>query len=122
MSEQIIGRKKELKILEDVLSSESAEFIAIYGRRRIGKTYLIRQFFSRAGGIFFEQTGNDENIKSQLKNFSGSLSRTFYTNVEVAVQKNWMDALRQLTNAIENTPKNKRITIFFDELPWLATK
>ena len=122
MSEKIIGRKKELKILDEILSSESAEFVAIYGRRRIGKTYLIKQFFSSVGGIFFEQTGSDESLKSQLKNFSESLSRAFYTNIDVAVQRNWMDAFRQLTTAIENTPRNKRITIFFDELPWIATK
>jgi len=122
MADQIIGRKKELKVLEDVLSSESAEFIAIYGRRRIGKTYLIKQFFDRSSGIFFEQTGNDQNLKSQLKNFSESLSKAFYKNLDVAVQKNWMDAFRQLSIAIENTPKNKRIIIFFDELPWLATR
>jgi predicted AAA+ superfamily ATPase len=40
----------------------------------------------------------------------------------MAIQSNWMDALRQLTSAIENTPRNKRITIFFDELPWLCTR
>jgi AAA+ ATPase superfamily predicted ATPase len=122
MSEKIIGRKKELEILNDVLSSESAEFIAIYGRRRIGKTYLIKTFFSNSAGIFFEQTGNDSDIKSQLKNFSESLSKAFYKNLEVATQKTWMDAFRQLNTAIESTPKNKRITIFFDELPWLATR
>ena len=67
MSEPIIGRKKELKILEDALSSNSAEFIAIYGRRRVGKTYLIKQFFSRQSGIFFELVGNEDAMKNQLK-------------------------------------------------------
>lgn len=122
MNESMIGRKQELKILEEALLSKSAEFIAIYGRRRVGKTYLIKQFFGDQGGIYFEQTGNDENVKSQLKNFSESLSKAFYKNADMAIKTNWMDALRQLTVAIENTPKNKRITIFFDELPWLATK
>ncbi len=122
MNEPIIGRNKELKILNEALSSTSAEFIAIYGRRRIGKTYLIKQFFSRQNGIFFELTGNDENLKSQLKNFSESISKAFYKGIEIAVQASWMDALRQLSAAIENTPKNKRITIFFDEIPWLATR
>src|SRR5579872_2724939 len=121
MTEVIIGRKKELKILEESLLSNSAEFIAIYGRRRVGKTYLIKQFFGRQRGIFFELTGNEDNLRNQLKNFSISLSAAFYQNVEMAVQTNWMDALRQLTYAVENIPKNKRITIFFDELPWLAT-
>jgi AAA+ ATPase superfamily predicted ATPase len=121
MNETIVGRKKELRILEDALSSNSAEFIAIYGRRRIGKTYLIKQFFGKQRGIFFEQTGNQDKLKNQLKNFSESLSKAFYQDARMAVEANWMDALRQLTSAIEKTPQNKRITIFFDELPWLAT-
>lgn len=122
MNELIIGRKKEQRILEEALSSNSAEFIAIYGRRRVGKTYLIKQFFSNLNGIFFEQTGNEDNLKNQLKNFSISLSNAFYQGTEIAVQSSWMDALRQLTSSIEKSPKNKRITIFFDELPWLATR
>ena len=121
MAEPIIGRKKELKILDEALSSSSAEFIAIYGRRRVGKTYLIKHFFSQLRGVYFELTGNEDNLHNQLKNFSISLSAAFYQNAEMAVQVSWMDALRQLTSAIEKTPKNKRITLFFDELPWLAT-
>jgi AAA+ ATPase superfamily predicted ATPase len=120
---KIIGRQKEIKILENVLTSNSAEFIAIYGRRRVGKTYLIKNFFNKQSGIFFELTGlNDGNLKEQLSNFSISLSKVFYQNAEMAVQKSWMDALRQLNMAIENTAFNKRVTIFFDELPWLATR
>jgi len=122
MDEPIIGRKKELKILGDALSSNSAEFIAIYGRRRVGKTYLIKKFFGSQSGVFFEQTGNEDTMKNQLKNFSISLSNTFYPGAEMAVQPSWMDAFRQLNIAIENLPKNKMVTIFFDELPWLATK
>ncbi len=123
MENQIIGRQKEIKILENTLSSKSAEFLAIYGRRRVGKTYLIKQFFNKQAGIFFELTGlNDGSLKDQLVNFSNSLSSVFYQGAEMAVQKTWMDALRQLTSAIENTPLNKRIIIFFDELPWLATR
>src|SRR3990167_10867644 len=118
MDEPIIGRKKELKILEHALASNSAEFIAIYGRRRVGKTYLIKKFFGRQNGIFFEQTGNEDTLRNQLKNFSNALSIAFYQGTQLAAQANWMDALRQLNMAIENSPKNKRITIFFDELPW----
>ncbi len=122
MSQLIIGRKKELKILEDSLSSNTAEFIAIYGRRRIGKTYLIKNFYSRQKGIYFELTGNEDTFRNQLKNFSLALSSVFYQGVEIAVQSTWMEAFRQLNAAIEALPKNKRITIFLDELPWLATK
>ncbi|WP_375603909.1 ATP-binding protein [Wolbachia endosymbiont of Anurida maritima] len=52
MSEPIIGREKEIAILQDKLLSQSAEFIAVYGRRRVGKTYLIKQFFSKHADSF----------------------------------------------------------------------
>lgn len=120
---QIIGRHKEIKIFQEFLSSNTSEFVAIYGRRRVGKTYLIKQFFGAQAGIFFELTGlSDGSLKDQLTNFSISLSKTFYQGAEMAVQKTWMDALRQLTLAIDNIPPNKRVTIFFDELPWLSTR
>lgn len=122
MGEQIIGRKKELKLLESALSSNSAEFIAIYGRRRVGKTYLIKQFFGHQSGVFFELIGNEDAIKNQLKNFSISLSNAFYKGATIATPLNWMNAFRELNTAIENLPKNKRISIFLDELPWLATR
>ncbi len=123
MTEIIIGREKELKILKSTLDSVSPEFIAIYGRRRVGKTYLIKQFYNKQAGVFFEQTGlNDGSLREQLKIFSEQLSKTFYSGIDIAVQNNWMDALKQLTAAIEKTPENKRIILFFDELPWLATR
>ena len=119
----IIGREKELEILESALDSPSAEFIAVYGRRRVGKTYLIKQFYSRQSGILFELTGIKEGaLKVQQKNFSEAFSHAFYQGAEMATPKNWMDALKQLTIAIDKTPKNKRITLFFDELPWLASR
>ena len=71
MEDKIVGRQKELKILENTLVSNSAEFIAIYGRRRVGKTYLIKHFFNKQLGVFFELTGlNDGRLKDQLFNFS----------------------------------------------------
>jgi AAA+ ATPase superfamily predicted ATPase len=122
MSELIIGRKQEISILQDKAESQSAEFIAIYGRRRIGKTYLIKHFFNQLPCIFYEQTGiNDGTLQEQLAIFSERLSQTFYRGANMAIPKNWMEAFQQLTVAIDNVPKNKRIVIFFDELPWIAT-
>ncbi|MBX3708753.1 MAG: ATP-binding protein [Gammaproteobacteria bacterium] len=123
MENKIVGRKKEIHMFEEVLTSKSAEFLAIYGRRRVGKTYLVKQFFESQSGIFFELTGlNDGNLKEQLANLSISLAKTFYDGAEMAIQKTWTDALRQLSKAIEGVPLNKRIFLFFDELPWLCTR
>ncbi|MBC6685696.1 AAA family ATPase [Wolbachia pipientis] len=122
MSEPIIGREKETAILEDKLSSQSAEFIAVYGRRRVGKTYLIKQFFSKRDVVLFEQTGlNKGKLKAQLEIFVESLSRAFYNGIRMAVPKNWMDALHQLTLSID-IYRDKQVVIFFDELPWLAAR
>ena len=123
MANRIIGRDTEIRMLEGILTSKSPEFLAIYGRRRIGKTFLIKQFFGSQQGIFFELTGlNDGSLREQLANFSTSLSKSFYAGAEMAIQKTWMDALRQLTKAIDDIPLNKRIFLFFDELPWLCTR
>ncbi|MEY2393084.1 ATP-binding protein [Wolbachia endosymbiont of Tettigetta isshikii] len=78
MSEPIIGREKETAILESKLLSQSAEFIAVYCRRRVGKTYLIKQFFSKHADILFEQTGlNNGTLQEQLAIFTQSLPNTF---------------------------------------------
>ncbi|NSX83050.1 AAA family ATPase [Wolbachia endosymbiont of Atemnus politus] len=123
MNELIIGREKETAILESKLLSKSAEFIAVYGRRRVGKTYLIKQFFSKHADVLFEQTGlNNGTMQEQLAIFTQSLSNTFYKGARMALPKNWMDALQQLTLAIDNTHENEQVVLFFDELPWLATK
>jgi hypothetical protein len=54
---EIVGRAKEIKKLEDIFASKDAEFLAIYGRRRVGKTYLVRQFFKAKPVTYFEVTG-----------------------------------------------------------------
>lgn len=123
MNEIIVGREKEISTLQNKLLSQLAEFIAIYGRRRVGKTYLIKQFFSKHVKILFEQTGiNNGTLQEQLSIFAQSLSDAFYKGAKIAVPENWMDALQQLTTAIDSTHTDEQIVLFFDELPWLATK
>lgn len=123
MQNILIGREKEISHLQDVLDSTQAEFVAVYGRRRIGKTFLIKHFFEKQEAIFFEQTGlHKGSLLEQLNLFTESLGKAFYQDARMAIPKGWMNALKQLTTAIDNTPKDKRIILFFDELPWLATR
>lgn len=49
----LVGRDDEIQLLENLLSSAKTEFLAIYGRRRIGKTYLIREFFRGKKEVIF---------------------------------------------------------------------
>ena len=119
----IICREDEIRILERVFSSEKPEFIAVYGRRRIGKTYLIRNFFDQKNCIFFNVTGaKDGSYKDQIVNFNQRLGETFIKGVTPSLPVNWNAAFKLLTELINDLPKNKKIVIFLDELPWLATK
>ena len=79
MRYEIVGRKKEIKKLEKIFSSKEAEFAAVYGRRRVGKTYLVEQFFKSKPCIFFGVTGlKDGQLSTQLELFTRGLEETFY--------------------------------------------
>jgi len=121
--ENVFGRERELKVLQNIWDSGEAEFLALYGRRRVGKTFLISEFFSAQKGIYFEVTGaKDGNMKEQLRNFIDAFSKCFYKGVSLQIPKNWHGAFKLLTDEMEKQSKNTKIILFFDELPWLATK
>lgn len=120
--EEVLGRDKEKEVLEDAWNSKEAEFIAIYGRRRVGKTYLVRQYFSEKG-VYLEASGaKDKPTHKQLENFMKALSKTFFKDIPLATPASWDAAFDLLTKELQGLPKSKKVTIFLDELPWLATK
>ncbi len=122
MSDPIIGRSKEKQILDNMWLSKEAEFVAVYGRRRVGKTFLIREFLAKKGS-FFELTGmKDGSLEEQLANFSSSFAACFYPGISVQPPASWKEAFESLTGEIHRLPKGKKITVFLDELPWLASK
>ncbi len=125
MTTAVIGREAELAILEECLSSEAPEFLAIYGRRRVGKTFLIRKYFQEQDVIFFDTTGTkDEAMKVQIKHFTRQIGKIFYgyKRTRLLPSKNWDETFELLTEAIEGADKNKKIVLFLDEFPWMATK
>ena len=118
----MIGRKPEIQRLEKVYSSKEAEFVVLYGRRRIGKTFLIRQFFKNKKGVFFQVTGLQKgSLKSQLTHFAESMSETFTHGVMIKPPDSWEDAFGTLTRFIDTSKTKEKTIIFIDELPWLAT-
>lgn len=118
---KIIGRQKEQESLQKILDSKDPAFLAVYGRRRIGKTYLIKNFF-RDKGLFFHLTGiQDASIDVQLQNFADEFSDVFLKGQEMERPKSWFFAFRKLQKEIEKMPKNTKIILFFDELPWLSS-
>lgn len=119
----IIGRKKEQKLLRSLYEREDPDFLAIYGRRRVGKTYLIRNFFRDLPCTYFEVTGlKDGSLKEQIHLFTEKLDKVFSTNHLENPPKNWLKALYLLTECIEKKPKKEKIILFFDELPWLSSQ
>ncbi len=125
----LIGRKPEIQRLEKIYQSKEAEFLVLYGRRRIGKTFLIREFFSNKDCLFFQVTGSQKgNLKKQLSHFADSLSETFTHGVPMKPTSSWEESFKTLTQFIEaqqtqdkKDKKDKKIVIFLDELPWLST-
>ena len=118
---EIIGRDSEKEVLNRIYASKEAEFLALYGRRRVGKTHLIREYFSRKQGLYFELVGKKGGSqKEHLQLFTQSLMEAFPFSVEVAVPNSWHKALTWLTDQIEQRSKKEPVVLFFDELPWLS--
>jgi uncharacterized protein len=119
------GRREARETLGRLVGSDKAEFLAVYGRRRVGKTFLIRRFFQETPVVYFEMVGRFEaSVAEHLRIFSESLSRTYHQGVTLAPPESWHAAFRALQAAIEAQPRSKKhrkTVLFFDELPWMAT-
>lgn len=120
---KIIGRENEQEILKRALASNHAEFIALFGRRRVGKSFLVTQYFSGKNCIFFYITGiKNGSYKKQLRQFTNIISDVFYNGAELKLKNNWLDTFEMLTSSIKKTPNDKKIVIFMDEFPWMVTR
>ena len=113
----LIGREREKELLLDANSSDDSSFIAVYGRRRVGKTYLIRETFGRE--ITFQHSGlANGKMSQQLKEFRNSLELA--SQSEVKDFADWSEAFMALQKWIGSLPEGRKI-IFIDELPWIDT-
>ena len=118
----IIGRAAEVRLLQRVLSSQQPEFLSLCGRRRIGKTFLIKQFFSEKKCLFLSVTGEKgAPMKQQIQHVTRAIGQVFYPGAKLAVGKNWDDTFALLTEAFNTASKRQKIVLFFDEFPWMAT-
>jgi uncharacterized protein len=117
---EIIGRKEQLIQIDTLLRSKKAEFVAVTGRRRVGKTFLIDHGF--VGNICFQMTGiQNADLKSQLDNFARKLMIHSNLPFVLTPPKDWGEAFFQLRSYVEQQPKNQKQVIFLDELPWMNT-
>jgi hypothetical protein len=118
MASSIIGREAEIKILERLLHSDEPELLAIYGRRRVGKTFLIKTYYKEH--LAFSCSGQySGKTREQLTNFIEQLNVYFPQNRELLRAETWQFAFNRLRFCLESSPGSKKKVIFFDELPWL---
>lgn len=116
MKQKLIGRLAETNALKTYLDSPQSEFIAVYGRRRVGKTFFVRNIIRDKADFMFTGMEN-ASLSDQLNNFFYSL-RHVYPNCNKPTS--WIDAFDQLRTFLENRRSSTKI-VFIDELPWLDT-
>jgi AAA+ ATPase superfamily predicted ATPase len=119
--EQIIGRKEEIGLLEESLRSKRAGLIAVYGRRRVGKTFLIHQYFK--DHLAFELSGMyGAGLKEQLQQFSKALQKASGSLLALRPPENWIEAFHALEQFLDQKSKSRKWVVFLDEFPWLDSR
>lgn len=118
MQNTIIGRNYEQKLIRQYYESPKSELVAVYGRRRVGKTFLVKQMFEEKFDFWF--TGIYETSRNvQLRQFAKELSK--YSSKEISVPKDWFEAFDKLQEYLLSL-KGDKVVVFLDELPWMDTK
>jgi AAA+ ATPase superfamily predicted ATPase len=114
----MVGRKEEQAELQQIIESRESAFVAVSGRRRVGKTYLIREFF--ANKFVFYHTGiANANMSVQLNSFSKSLND--FSKIAFPLCKTWFEAFDNLVHLLKNSRVRGKKVVFMDEMPWMDT-
>ena len=111
----LIGRKEELKTLHQALIADESKFVAIYGRRRVGKTFLVKEAFNNDFVFYHTGLANETN-RIQLAEFNRSL--TSYSKQKQSKLKDWYDAFDRLGQLLVQSTIPKKV-VFIDEMPWM---
>lgn len=116
----MVGREEQTDKMNEALEAKYSSFVAITGRRRVGKTFLIRTVYQNH--IQFSVTGiQNADIDLQIKNFIAKLTEYGGMKYAKTNPKNWQDVFILLKKYLQSLPKTKKHVIFIDELPWMAT-
>lgn len=117
---EFIGRQKEREMLLKLLETREPEMVSVIGRRRVGKTFLVRTVYQQH--LDFEMTGiQNTPLSRQLTNFMAQMTLAFGPISSNQKPKNWIDAFLLLINALEAKNKQGKMVVFLDELSWVAT-
>lgn len=117
--QKIIGRENEMAELRRCVESDRSEFVIVYGRRRVGKTFLVDSFFNRSYDFSYVG-GHKLSKEKQLRGFAKALKQA--AGLEAMPKfADWSDAFDALEEYIDTLPKNRKKIIFIDEMPWIDT-
>jgi len=114
----MIGREEEKADFIRFLESEKSEFVVVFGRRRVGKTFLIREFFGNKFTFYHTGMANTE-MEVQLHNFNSSLHK--YGKIPYPKVSNWLESFEQLIHLLSNKKQKEKKVVFMDEMPWMDT-
>ena len=118
-TDKLIGRERECEELRWAMDSNRSELVILYGRRRIGKTFLVRKFFGDTYSFHF--VGAHKQKKDiQLQNFRDALVR-YSGNSELPKLEDWHQAFGCLETYLEGCKESRKV-VFFDEMPWIDTQ
>ncbi len=117
---EVIGRTHAKEILQKKMKTPKSELLVVLGRRRVGKTFLIREYMS--DDIVFHMTGIYKGrLSEHMERFSKVLSESMGLNSQLTPPKSWFEAFDQLRSYLDGNKSKKKKVVFLDELPWMAT-
>ncbi|MDR3366570.1 MAG: AAA family ATPase [Prevotellaceae bacterium] len=114
----MIGRKEEQRYLQRFTESKQSEFVVVYGRRRVGKTFLVREYFGNRFTFYHSGLANTE-MHLQLRNFCSSLNK--YGKISYPEVATWLETFGQLIHLLSNSKQKGKKVVFIDEMPWMDT-
>lgn len=115
----LVGRERECNELRRVMESDRSEFVIVYGRRRVGKTFLVDQYYQGKYDFTFVG-GHNLSRQRQLTNFAKALKK--YSGVKREKFADWFDAFDALEEYLESQDENRKKVVFIDEMPWIDTQ
>jgi len=120
MESKLIARERECAMLTDCLESDRSEFVIVYGRRRVGKTFLVDQYFKMTYDFSFVGA-HKSGQKVQLHNFAKAMKK-YAALKSMPRYVDWFEAFDALEEHLESLPPERKKVVFFDEMPWIDTQ